>query len=76
MSILIENKTVSNTGIFVASSFAYYYYINRLGFISILTFYFTPRHSEDISCLVIVSFSFAPLLCTRFFIEKKVYIST
>ena len=48
MPILIEDKTVSSTGIFVASSFAYYYYISRLGFISILTFYFTPRHSEDI----------------------------
>ena len=49
MSILIEDKTVSGTEIFVASYFAfYYYYINRLGFISILTFCFTPRHPENI----------------------------
>ena len=48
MPMLIENETVSGTGSFVASSFAYYYYIGRLGFISILTFYFTPRHSENI----------------------------
>ena len=27
MSILIEDKTVSGTGSFLASSFAYYYYI-------------------------------------------------
>ena len=43
MSIVIEDKTVSGTGSFVASSFAYYYYISRLGFISVLTFYFTQR---------------------------------
>ena len=48
MTMLIEDKTVSGTGRFVASSFIYYYYISRLGFISILTFYFTPRHSENI----------------------------
>ena len=38
MSILIEDKTVSGTGSFVAWSSACYYYISRLGFISILTF--------------------------------------
>ena len=64
MPMLIEDKTVSGTGSFLASSFAYYCYISRLGFISILTFYFTPRHSENISYLVIVTFSFVPLLCT------------
>ena len=47
MPILIEDKTVSGTGSFVASSFTYYY-ISRLGFISILTFYFTLRDSENI----------------------------
>ena len=49
MSILIEHKTVSGNESFVASSFACYYYIARLGFIYILTFDFTPRHSENIS---------------------------
>ena len=48
MPMLIEDKTVSCTGNFVVSSFAYYYYISRLGFISIVTFYFTPGHSENI----------------------------
>ena len=48
MPILIEDKTVSGAGSFVASSFAYYYYICRLSFISILTFYFTPRRSENL----------------------------
>ena len=48
MSILIEDKTVVGTGSFVTSSFAYYDYISRLDFISILTFYFTLRHSENI----------------------------
>ena len=38
MPILIEDKTVSDTGSFVASSFTYYDYISRLGFISILAF--------------------------------------
>ena len=37
MSFLIEDKTVSSTGSFVASSFGYYYYVSRVGFISILT---------------------------------------
>ena len=44
--MLIEDKTVSGTGSFVALSFAYYYYASRLGFISILTFYFSPRLRE------------------------------
>ena len=48
MPMLTEDKTVSGTGSFVALSFANYYYISRLGFISILTFYFTARHSENI----------------------------
>ena len=48
MPMLIEDKTVSGTGSFVALSFAYYYYISGLGFISILTFYFTPTHPENI----------------------------
>ena len=48
MPILIEDKIVRGTGSFAASSFAYYCYISRLGFTSILAFYFTPRHSENI----------------------------
>ena len=48
MPMLIEDKTVSGTRSFVALSFTDYYYISRLGFISIVTFYFTPRHSENI----------------------------
>ena len=32
MQMLIEDKTVSGTGSFVASSFAYYYYIIRLDY--------------------------------------------
>ena len=47
MPMLIEDKTVG-TRSFVVLSFADYYYISRLGFISILTFYFTPRHLENI----------------------------
>ena len=31
MPMLIEDKTVSGTGSFVASSFVYHYYISRLG---------------------------------------------
>ena len=73
MLMLIEDKTVSGTGSFVALSFAYYYYASRLDFISILTFYFSPRHSENISCLVIVTFSFVPLPCTCL-LWKYVYI--
>ena len=38
MPILIEDETVSGTGSFVASYFAFYYVISRLGFISILGF--------------------------------------
>ena len=34
----IEDKVVSGTRRFLASSFVYYYYISTLGFISILTF--------------------------------------
>ena len=60
--MLFEDKTVSDTGSSVSSSFVYYF-ISRLGFISVLTFYFTPRHSENIQCLVIVTFSFVRLLC-------------
>ena len=41
--MLIEDKTVSGAGSFIALSSAYYYYVSRLGFISILTFYFTQR---------------------------------
>ena len=48
MPMPIEDKTVSGTGSFVALSFANYYCISRLGFISVLTFYFTPSHSENI----------------------------
>ena len=48
MPMLIEGKTVSGTGSFVALYFAYFYYISRLSFISISTFYFTLRHSENI----------------------------
>ena len=48
MPMLIEDKTASGTGSFAASSFAYYYYISRLGFISILNFCCTLRHSENI----------------------------
>ena len=66
MPMLIEDKTVSGTGSFVVSSFANYYCISRLGFISILTSYFTPRHLENILRLVIVTFSLVPLLCTCF----------
>ena len=43
MPVLIEEETVSGTGSFFASSFAYYYYIGRLGFISILTFLFYSK---------------------------------
>ena len=71
MPMLIEDKTVSGTGNFFVSSFAYCYYISGLGFISILTFYFTPRHSENIKCLVIVTFPFVPLLCTCLLQKKK-----
>ena len=48
MPMLVEDKTASGTGSFVALSFANYYYISRVGSISILTFQFTPRHSENI----------------------------
>ena len=48
MPVSIEDKTLSGTEHFVASYFAFYYYISRLGFILILTFYFTPRHPENI----------------------------
>ena len=61
--MLFEDKTVSDTGSSVSSSFVYYYFFSRLGFISVLTFYFTPRHSENIQCLVIVTFSFVHLFC-------------
>ena len=47
MPMLLEDKTVNGTVSVVALSFAYYCCISRLGFISILTFYFTPRHSEN-----------------------------
>ena len=64
MPMLIKDKTVSGTESFAASSFAYYYYVSRLSFISVLTFYFTLRHSDKIKCLVITTFSFFPILCT------------
>lgn len=41
MSVLIEDKTVSGTRTFVASYFVFYY-ISRLGFVSILYFIFLP----------------------------------
>ena len=63
MPMLIEDETVSGTGNFVALSFEYYYYTSRLGFISILTFYFTPRHPENILCLVIATYLIAT--CTN-----------
>ena len=56
MLVLIEGKTLRGTGSFVASYFAFYYYISRLGFIPISTFCFTSRHPENIQCLVIVTF--------------------
>ena len=43
MPVLIEDETLSSTGSFVTSYFAFYYYISRLGFISILTFILLPR---------------------------------
>ena len=43
MPVLIEDKTLSSTGSFVTSYFAFYCYISRLGFISILTFILLPR---------------------------------
>ena len=70
MLILIEDKTVSSTGIFVASSFAYYYYISRLGSISILAFYFTPTHSGNLvpgDCY----FFFCFFVVYTFIIEKN-----
>ena len=42
MSVLIEDKTVSGTGSFVVSYFAFYFYISRFGFISILAFILLP----------------------------------
>ena len=47
-TVLIEDKTLNGTGSFVASYFIFCYYISTIGFISILTFYFTPTHQENI----------------------------
>ena len=41
-SVLIEGKTISDTGSFVASYFEFHHYIGRLGFISILAFILLP----------------------------------
>lgn len=45
MSVLVEGKTISSTGSFVASYFEWYCYISRLDFISILAYFYsqTPR---------------------------------
>ena len=42
MSVLIEDKTGSRRRSFVASYFAFYYYIGRLGSISSLAFVLLP----------------------------------
>ena len=42
MLVLIEGKTVNGTGSLVPSNFAFYYYISRLGFVSILAFIILP----------------------------------
>ena len=71
--MLIKDKTVSGTGSFEAFSFTYYYYISRLGFISILTFYFTPysqalrEYLDPGDCY----FSFCSFVVYMFVIEKK-----
>ena len=48
--MLIEDKTVSGTVSFVSFSLTHYYYISRLGIISILIFYFTPKHLGPSDC--------------------------
>ena len=71
MSDLIKDKNASGTGSFVVSCFTFYYFISRLGFISLLAFFFTPRHSENIQCLVIATF----FVVYMFVIDKKDKIS-
>ena len=57
---LNEDKTVSGTGSVVASYFAFYCYLIRLGFISILAFILLPGTQRIFSAR---RFSFALLLC-------------
>ena len=69
ISILIEDKTVSGTGSFVASYFAFYYYISILDF-SVLTFYFTPRHLESSSGVSDCNLFFCSFVVYMFVVEK------
>ena len=55
---------------FVASSSAYYYYISRLGFLSILTFYLLPG-TQKILVPGDCNFLFFPLSCTGLLGKKK-----
>ena len=69
MSFLIEDKTVSSTGSFVASSFGYYYYVSRVGFISILTL--LPGTQRIFSAWWLLHF--VSLLCTCLSYKKKTW---
>ena len=58
------SNSASGTGIFVASYFAFCYYISRSGFISFLALYFTSRRQAT------VTFSFV-FCCVNVCYRKK-----
>ena len=49
MSDLIKDKNASSTGSFVMSCFTFYYFISRLGFISLLAFFFYSQALREYS---------------------------
>ena len=71
MLVLIEDKTVSGTGSFVASiSHFTIYYISRLGFISILAFMLPSGTQRIFSARRLLHF-FCSFVVYMFVIEKK-----
>ena len=66
----LENKTVSGTGSFVDSNFAFYYYIGRLIFISALAFVLLPGTQKISSTWILLLTLF--FSCVHVCYRKKV----
>ena len=62
MPVLIEDKTLSGMGSFVASYFAFYYYTSWLSFILILTFYLLPGTQMPGDCYFFFNYFVVPCL--------------
>ena len=75
MSVLIEDKIASGTGSFVVPYFVFYYYINRLGFISFLAFILLPRTQRMFSGWRLLLFLLLFCFVHVYSIEKRILVN-